>query len=78
MPTALITIGTTMGMIIIPVMIPLNGKSDIVKPKAANVPRAVATNVVAKAMMKLFFMDRVHITELKNSKYQRKLRLGMG
>jgi hypothetical protein len=42
------------------------------------VPSAVAKKVVAKAMMKLFFMDRVHMTELKNSMNQRKLRPGMG
>ena len=50
----------------------------VVSPSAATVPRAVAKNVVAKAMMKLFFIDRVHITELKNSMYQRKLMPGIG
>ena len=70
--------GTTMGMIMMPVMAPLNGKLPVVNPSAASVPKAVAKNVVAKAMIKLFFMDRVHMTELKNSIYQRKLRPGMG
>jgi hypothetical protein len=61
-----------------PVITPLKGKFVIVSPSAASVPSAVAKKVVAKAMMKLFFMDRVHMTELKNSINQRKLKPGMG
>jgi hypothetical protein len=70
--------GTTMGMIIIPVITPLNGKLAVVNPNAAKVPNAVAKNVVAKAIMKLFFMDKVHMMEWKNSMYQRKLMPGIG
>ena len=78
MPTAVITIGTTMGMIIIPVITPLNGILAIVRPRAAKVPRDVAKRVTAVAMIKLFFMDRVHMMALKNSLYQRRLIPGMG
>ena len=42
--------GTTMGMIMMPVITPLKGKCVMVSPSAATVPSPVAKKVVAKAM----------------------------
>src|SRR5574343_834014 len=65
------TTGTTMGEISTLISTDLPGKSDEVRPTAANVPRVVASKVAAGATIKLFCSEVSHTPLPKNSSYQR-------
>ena len=52
MPAAEIISGTTMGEISKPMIVVLNGKSGLLSPNAARVPRNVEIIVEKKAIMK--------------------------
>ena len=54
--------GTIIGEINIAIIVPLNGMFRLLKPKAATVPNAVAKNVAAIPMIKLFLVPSIHLS----------------
>src|SRR3546814_9751608 len=66
MPTAVITIGTTIGEISRAITVARPGKFGRLRPSAARVPRAVASTVVATATMTLFRSAACQRSEVKN------------
>ena len=69
MPAAEMISGTTIGEINKPIIVVLNGKSGLLNPSAARVPRKVAMIVEKNAIMKLFLIAPRQFKLVKNSWY---------
>ena len=72
------TTGTTIGEISIASTSACAGKRARQMPRAAIVPRTVASTVADMPMMRLFCSDDSQNDEVKKSSYQRRLNPGSG